>query len=120
MNKEREVYRLCHQDFAGKSTREAALVMGVTQRRVQQLLNSLKKKAPQLFPILTQIQARDYHLYVTEGWSLADIAENTDRAVSTVQESIAAAVKKGMPEPPKKRGMLRYSKSMDDKVREKF
>lgn len=120
MTKEQEVYRLCHQDFAGKSTREAALIMGITQRRVQQLLASLKKKSPQLFPILTLIQARDYFLYVIDGWSLAGIAENTGRAVSTVQESIAAAIRKGMPSPPKKRGMLRYNKNMDSKVQEKF
>ena len=120
MNDQETVYRICHQDFQGLSTQTAALYMDITPRRVQQLLAVLKKKAPGLFPILSKIQARDYHLFTVEGWSMMEIAENTDRCISTVSESIASAVKKGMSEPPKKNRMLRYDSSMDGQVKEKF
>ena len=118
--REQQAYKLCHQDFKGLSVLKAAKRMGITRQRICQLLANLKKKEPQLFPILTQIQAKDYHLYVDQGWSMAEIAENTDRSVSTVSESIAAAVEKGMALPTKKNRMLRYKPDMDGQVQEKF
>lgn len=120
MNNQETAYRICHQDHQGLSTQMAALYMDITPRRVQQLLAALKKKAPALFPILTKRQARDYHLYTVEGWSMAEIADNTERCISTVSESIASAVVKGMPEPSKKRRILRYDESMDNQIKERF
>lgn len=118
--REQEAYRLRHQDFKGLSVLKAAKRMGVSRQRVCQLLASLKKKEPQLFPILTQIQAKDYHLYVDQGWSMTEIAENTNRSVSAVSGSIAAAVEKGAPKPTKKNRMSRYKPDMDGQIREKF
>jgi len=120
MTDQETAYRLCHQDFQELSTTQAALYMEITPRRVQQLLAALKKKAPHLFPILSKIQARDYHLFTVEGWSMTDIAENTHRAVHTVSNNIAAAVKKGMPKPTKGGGILRYQSDMDNKIKERF
>lgn len=42
-------YRLTHPDFDSRTTQEAADIMGLTQRRVQQLLQQLHFIAPQLF-----------------------------------------------------------------------
>lgn len=46
---EETAYRLFHSDFHGLNTQEIAKVMGVSRRRVQQLLASVERKAPQLF-----------------------------------------------------------------------
>ena len=98
-NSEVLAYRLCHHSFDGLSIRRAATKMAVSPRRAEQLLVDLEAKAPQLFPILTSSQARDYHLYTEEGWTLQEIADDTDRGKQRVNESISAAVAKGMPKP---------------------
>lgn len=115
-----KAYRLCHHSFEGLSTGVAAVVMGLSQRRIEQLLCSLEVRAPQLFPILTVVQARDYHLYVVEGWTLREIAIDTGRHVSSVGRSIIVATKKGMPKPSKRNKLLRYEANMDTQVKEKF
>lgn len=46
---EEQAIRLCHFNFGNLSTKAAAVIMGISQRRVQQLLQSAKKKAPQLW-----------------------------------------------------------------------
>ena len=111
---------MCHHSFEGLSTGVAAVVMGLSQRRIEQLLCSLEVRAPQLFPILTVVQARDYHLYVVEGWTLREIAIDTGRHVSSVGRSIIVATKKGMPKPSKRNKLLRYEANMDTQVKEKF
>ena len=50
---EEQALRQCHHDFGGKSIVEAAECMGRSTRAVRRLLNNAKKKAPQMFPILT-------------------------------------------------------------------
>lgn len=118
--KEAEIYRLCHHDFDGLSTKEAAEIMGVTPRRIEQVLVKIKRKAPQLFPILTRIQAHAYSLRVNEGKTLKQIADLTDRSVTAVGNSVAVAVEKGMPAPGKRVEMKRYDSSMDGSIRRKF
>lgn len=39
-------YRLCHHDFEGLSTKEAAERMNITQREVNRLLERMEKAAP--------------------------------------------------------------------------
>lgn len=48
---EEQAFRLTHKDFLGLPTWDAASEMGISERRVQQLLASVKKKAPQLFAV---------------------------------------------------------------------
>ncbi|GAG04753.1 unnamed protein product [marine sediment metagenome] len=122
-NREVKIYRLCHHSFDGKTTTDTAVIMGLSVRRIQQILSDLENKHSQLFPILTQTQARDYHLYADEGWSAQEIADNTDRTRDAVHKSIASAVKKGMPDATNMCGtgkMARYDESMDSHVKEKF
>ena len=118
--KETEAYRLCHHSFDGLPVCQAADMMGLSVRRVEQLLANMKEKAPQLFPILTPTQARDYHLYTVEGWSMIEIAVNTGRNHRTVSKSIAAAVSNGMPKPGKRGGVLRYQEGLDSQIKEKL
>ena len=119
-NSEIKAYRLRHHDFDGLSVMATAESMKCTPRRVQQLLKNLKVKAPQLFPILTPGQARDYHLCVNEGWTMTEIGEHTDHNVRTVSTSIKAAVKKVLPKCQKSQKMVRYYENMGDKIKEKF
>jgi len=49
--KEERAYRLFHPDFEGLNTQKIAKRMGVSCRRVQQLLASVEEKAPQLFSV---------------------------------------------------------------------
>ena len=120
-NSEVRAYRLCHHDFNGLLVWQAAVVMAVTPRWIEQLLASLEVKAPQLFPILTTVQAHIYHLYIEEGWTMRAIADYTGRDEKRVRESLLEAVAKGMPKLKLKRGkLLRYDDSMDAKVRKVF
>lgn len=120
-NSEVLAYRLCHHSFDGLSVTLAAEIMRVTSRRVEQLLVNLEVKAPQLFPILTVIQARIYHLYIEEGWTMRAIANYIGRDEKRVRGSLLEAIAKGMPELKPKRGKpLRYDGSMDAKVQEVF
>ena len=53
---EEQAIRLCHHDHDGCPTDDAARVMGITSTEVKALLRSVKRKAPQLFPILSPRQ----------------------------------------------------------------
>ena len=118
---ETRAYRLCHHSFDGLPICKAADIMGVSIRKVERLLVRLEQKAPQLFPILTPLQARDYHLYTEEGWTLREIADDTGRNTRRVSESILAAVAKGMPKPKFVHNkLLRYDDTMDTKIQEVF
>lgn len=56
--REEQAYRLVHQDFEGLSKAVAAKKMNIGIGQVRRLLASVRKKAPQLFPILTPLQAK--------------------------------------------------------------
>lgn len=61
--KEEQAIRLVHHDFDGYPIGDAARVMGTTVKEVKALLKSVKRKAPQLFPILTPRQQTILGLY---------------------------------------------------------
>lgn len=120
-HQEVKVYRLCHHSFDGLTAAAAATVMDLSPRHIGRILEGIEKKAPQLFPTLTKLQARDYHLYVEEGWKMKEIAGNSGRTIPTVQKSIEQCVAKGMPKVTrKKREVLSYKNWMDGCVKEKF
>ena len=50
---EEQAIRLCHHDHGGKSIEEAAKILDCTVDNVKKQLRNARKKAPQLFPILT-------------------------------------------------------------------
>jgi len=61
--REEAVIRLCHHDHWGVSVDDAADLMHVARQTVQRHLRSIRKKAPQLFPILTPRRRALIELY---------------------------------------------------------
>lgn len=75
--KQEMAYRLCHQDFFGLSTEEAAEIMGIDRQQVWALLNRLRDQATQLFPILPKRTAKVYTLFM-QGYTPREIAEELE------------------------------------------
>lgn len=61
--REEEAIRLCHHDHGGYCADDAARIMGITPKEVKALLRLVKRKAPQLFPMLTPRQQTILRLY---------------------------------------------------------
>lgn len=122
-SREEEAYRLCHHEFDGMSTADAAIHLGVTRSRVQQLLASVRRKAPHLFPILNKTEATIYTLLTHEGLTVRQIAEQIDMKPGTVRTYIKRMRKKGA-SIPDGRGChgrpLELREGMMDKIVEKF
>ena len=117
--KEQQAYRLCHQDFAGLITKEAGKRMGVSQRRIQQLLQGVKQKAPQLFPILTARQVCIDVLINENGYSYQDVVRAMNISISTVSNIVEAMKKKGV-KFLRRKPKVSYQDYMDKQVIEKF
>ena len=93
---EESVYRLCHHDFGGLTTQDAAFLIGMSTRRINQLLESLEQKAPQLFPILTkkQVEIRDY---INErGLNYGQIAHILGISINTIADTVTVLKRKGI------------------------
>jgi len=71
---EEKTIRLCHHDFEGLSTAEAAKKLGCPPESIMSALRRIKKKAPQLFPILTP-QHRAILLMYDKHMSVASMAK---------------------------------------------
>lgn len=112
-------YRLCHHEFAGHGASAAAAIMGVKPSKVYRLLASLKKKVPQLFPILTQKQYAIYQLYL-EGLTQSEIAKSVNRSQSNIQATLKRVGQKGFPMLDARMGTVKYSPDMDKFIKEKF
>ena len=61
--REEQAIRLCHHEFDGYPIDDAARIMGTTAKEVKALLRSAKRKAPQMFPILSPRQRAILVLY---------------------------------------------------------
>lgn len=117
--REEEAYKLCHHDFSCLSTHDAADVMGVSQREVELLLTSVKKKAPQLFPILTLRQKQVHDLWL-ENKTYKEIAKTLLISTNTVNATVDDINKKYGYIKLKIKGMLSFNDSMEGKVKQKF
>lgn len=116
---ETEAYRWCHHDFKGLSTFETGKRMGLSQRRVQQLLQSVKRKAPQLFPILTQRQV-DVDLLINEqGWTFEETAKALRISTPAVSNIVEAMKKKGV-KFLRRKPTESYQNWMDSQIQQKF
>lgn len=114
---EERVIRLCHHDMGGHSIKEAASILHAGENCVETLLASAKKKAPQLFPILTRLQHTIIRL-----WRLgADekvIIKNLDINANVLKKELKFLKKhKFIIRMP---GVGPYYSSMDNHVKEKF
>ena len=119
---EEQAYRLCHHEFEGKTIKEAAVLMSIHVSKVRRLLKSMKRKSPQLFPILTKRQYMILKLYLGNGDSQQIIA----RKLKTTQSNIAATIQR-----MKEKGIegldisgvgntVSYTPDMDKHVKQKF
>ena len=117
-----KVYRLCHHEFEGRTVKDTAYAMSISEGKVRRLLKSLKRKAPQLFPILTKRQYAIYQLYVNHGYSQLTIAAHLRTTQSNIQATIQRMKDKGVV------GLdiggvsetVSYDSSMDKHVKRKF
>lgn len=118
--KQEEILRLVHHDFAGQSQAEAADILGISQAAISDALARIEKVMPQMFPILTRIEAERYHLYCVEGWNVEEIAERFGVTPDSVYKALKRARGKGACFTEPKGRVLSYSPEMDDSVKEKF
>lgn len=115
---EERAIRLVHQDFGGLPKPYAALEMAISVSRLNQILRSVKTKAPQMFPILTSKQHK-VSLLLNEGETHAEIARGTGLSIKQVDNVTAQLHKLGICiyNRPK---TVSYNPSLDSKVIRKF
>ena len=112
--REEQVYRLRHHAFSGLSPSEAAKRLGMTVTSIGRILKGLKKKAPQLFPILTCKQADIYYLYVRVGLSRGEIVRYLNISCNNFATHIERMRQKGVFIPWQRPPMVQYVKWMHD------
>lgn len=118
--RQEQALRLCHSDFEGLEQAEAARQMDISQQAISQLLAHVKEVLPQYFPILTKVEAKRYHLYMIEGWSVNEIAEYFEVTSRAVEIALQRAKDKGMFFSEAKGRVLSYNESMDADVKQQF
>ncbi len=117
-DQEQEAIRLCHHDFVGLSRKHAADIMFISEQRLSNILRSAKKKAPQMFPILTQDQNRVYQGIMESGYDRQALALHPEWSIKKVDAIIAQLRKKGVSLTVPK--TVRYEPHMDGQVKRKF
>lgn len=118
--REEQIFKLVHHDFDGLSQIEAAQQLGISRSTVSHALARVKKVLLQYFPILTKLEAKCYHYYMIEGWSVFDIAKYIDKSQNMIYEALHRAKNKGMYFTEAKGRVLSYDESMDAHVKQKF
>ena len=73
-----------------------------------------------MFPILTKLEAKCYHLFTTEGWDIEDIAEHFGLTPNSVYKTLRRAKDKGMFFSDTTGRILSYNFNMDAHVRKTF
>lgn len=126
-----ECIRLAHHDLGYCHTqKEVAEELGLSEATVSNELAKVRKTAPQLFPLLTELEAECCSRYINDGMLQADIAVRLTSLKyfdivkkSTVASAISRAKAKGFYVPSKRfRGpgkMLRFDERwMNTRVRQ--
>jgi len=116
-----EAYILCHHDFQGLTTEQTAAIMGITPGQVSKLLQRMEKNAPQLFPILTKLQAEMHHKSIgIDNNSVSEMAESMNITPESVSRNLhTARAKLGLPFKSHGRP-LQFCRDMESQVKEKF
>ncbi len=118
--RQEQALRLCHQDFYGLNQIEAAEQMGISPQALGRLLARIKKILPQYFPIFTKFEAKIYHYYMVDGWSVDEIAEYVEHGPHTIYRALQRVKSKGAYFTGSKGRVLSYDESMDAQVIQKF
>lgn len=119
---EEKAYRFCHHEFQGQSVAAAAILMSVSESKVRSLLKSLKRKAPQLFPILTKRQCAIWKLYVEHGCTQRAIAIALNTTQQYVEKTLQRIRDKGIAglDVSGMGDTVSYSQDMDKFIKRKF
>lgn len=116
---EERAYRLCHQDFDGLSKVAAAKQMGISVRRVQQLLASVESKCPTLSHVLPPQQAQVQSLINDNGASYDQIALILGITEAAVASTVRALREKGV-FLEKRKKTVQYQNHLDSQIKEQF
>ena len=118
--RQEQILRACHQDFDGLTQAEAAQRLNISQSAISNTLKRIKKIMPQMFPILSKLEAKCYHLFTAEGWPVDEIAEHLDQSINAIYKTLQRAKDKGMYFNDTKGRVLSYNPNMDAHVRKTF
>lgn len=116
--REAEAIRLVHHDFMGLSRKETAKLMEISEQRLSSILQSVKIKAPQMFPILTNSQRIIREMIMDDGNDRQAIADRLDWPIKKVDAIIAQLRAKGISLTVPK--TVRYEPHMDGQVKRRF
>ena len=116
---EERVYRAVSVDFDGLTPADAALKLGVSTARIHEVLQSVKRKAPQLFPLLTKQEAQAYEL-LREGKSDLDIEMSLRIDSSRLHKLVYNLRNKGRLERRGSMNCVRYEEHMANEITEKY
>ena len=118
--RQEQILRLVHHDFDGLSQTEAAKKLGISQSVISDALKRVEEVFPHFFPILTKSEAKCYHFYMTEGWSIDELAEHFELTLNSIYKTLQRAKDKGMFFSDAKGRVLSYTPDMDVSVKQKF
>ena len=116
---EEQVYRLRHHNHEGLTAREVAEKLNISPERVNQILRSLKAKAPQLFPLLAKQQTKIYKLITEQGMTYPQVAAILRISPHTIEQSVKAMKTRGIHFQPRPT-TRQYEPHMDENVKRKF
>lgn len=116
--RQEQIYRMRHHNFAGLTTKQVAAMLGVQSRVIRKHMQKLKCIAPQLFPILTKRQAEILELWYS--LSPQQIGAYLDIAVMTVYSTFRDLRNMDVLKPGERHPMIRYASWMDSKITQKF
>lgn len=118
--RQEQIYRMRHHDFAGLTTKQVAAMLGITTHSVARHMWEMQKIAPQLFPILTKRQAEIYHMFVNVGLEQKVIGRILGISKNNVATAIYRIKNKGMYVPRRRRHVLYMPRAHDHLIRMKF
>ena len=118
--RQKQIYQLRHHDFAGLTTKQVAVMLGITTHSVARHMWEMQKVAPQLFPILTKRQADIYHMFVNVGLKQKVIAGILGISSNCVGVLVHRMKHKGMFVPYRRRHVLYMPRAHDHQIRQKF
>ncbi len=113
-------YMLVSSEFQGKTTAEAAEVMGITIQAFNRLIQRAEQACPQIFPMLTKQEA-DVLALLELGYSNYDLANQLVVSVGRISQIVGSLHDKGrVAGSSKPVKILQYKSYMDSEVVEKF
>ena len=116
---EEKVLRCIHHDFEGKTQQDAAIQLKCSQSQISDVINRLKQKVPQFFPILTKNQSFILNCICEEGLTHKEISALLGISENTLKARIVRLKKKDT-HFEKAKKTLQYKEYMDVQVENVF